>query len=70
MALPPTRYGLPFNITRASHLELHVANLDRSLRFCSWHVEASPFAGVGVTGSAPPDGPHVREEFLSGGGSA
>ena len=33
MALPPTRYGLPFNITRASHLELHVADLDRSLRF-------------------------------------
>ena len=33
MALPATRYGLPFNITRASHLELHVADLERSLRF-------------------------------------
>ena len=33
MALPSTRYGLPFNITRASHLELLVADLDRSVRF-------------------------------------
>ena len=33
MTLPTTRYGLPFNITRASHLELRVADLDRSLRF-------------------------------------
>ena len=33
MALPSTRYGLPFNITRASHLELCVADLERSLRF-------------------------------------
>ena len=33
MALPLTRYGLPFNITRASHLELRVADLERSLRF-------------------------------------
>jgi catechol 2,3-dioxygenase len=33
VALPLTRYGLPFNITRASHLELHVTDLERSLRF-------------------------------------
>ena len=32
-ALPQTRYPPPFNITRASHLELLVADLDRSLRF-------------------------------------
>jgi catechol 2,3-dioxygenase len=32
-ALPETRYAPPFNITRASHLELRVADLDRSLRF-------------------------------------
>jgi len=32
-ALPETRYAPPFNITRASHLELRVADLDASLRF-------------------------------------
>jgi len=33
VALPVTAYGLPFNITRASHVELLVADLERSLRF-------------------------------------
>jgi len=33
MALPETDYGLPFNITRASHVELLVTDLERSLRF-------------------------------------
>ena len=33
MALPDTTYELPFNITRASHVELLVADLERSLRF-------------------------------------
>jgi catechol 2,3-dioxygenase len=33
MTLPATAHGLPFNITRASHLELLVADLERSLRF-------------------------------------
>ena len=33
MALPDTAYELPFNITRASHVELLVADLERSLRF-------------------------------------
>ena len=33
MTLPATRYDLPFNITRASHVTLSVADLDRSLRF-------------------------------------
>jgi catechol 2,3-dioxygenase len=33
MSLPETEYGLPFNVTRASHLELGVAELERSLRF-------------------------------------
>jgi catechol 2,3-dioxygenase len=31
--LPTTRHDLPFNVTRASHVELLVADLDRSLRF-------------------------------------
>jgi 3,4-dihydroxyphenylacetate 2,3-dioxygenase len=33
MSLPATRYDLPFNITRASHATLFVADVDRSLRF-------------------------------------
>jgi catechol 2,3-dioxygenase len=33
MSLPATRYGLPFNITRASHVELRVADVARSLPF-------------------------------------
>ena len=36
----------------------------------SWHVEASPFVGVEVTGTAAADGPLVLEEFLAGGDSA
>jgi catechol 2,3-dioxygenase len=126
VALPLTRHGLPSNITRASHVELHVADLERSLRFyteviglavtlredgVAWlrgmeeschhslvlrtttqapacpylgfrvfsdeeldrlaeHLGAAgltPFVGVEVTGSAAADGPHVLEEFLSGG---
>jgi catechol 2,3-dioxygenase len=31
--LPPTEFGRPFNITRASHVELLVTDLDRSLAF-------------------------------------
>ena len=33
MDLPATAYGLPFAVTRASHAELLVADLERSLRF-------------------------------------
>jgi hypothetical protein len=33
MALPETTYELPFNVTRASHVELLVADLERSLHF-------------------------------------
>jgi catechol 2,3-dioxygenase len=33
MTLPETARGLPFDITRASHVELLVADLERSLRF-------------------------------------
>jgi catechol 2,3-dioxygenase len=33
MALPETTYELPFDVTRASHVELLVADLERSLRF-------------------------------------
>jgi catechol 2,3-dioxygenase len=33
MALPETTYELPFTVTRASHVELLVADLERSLHF-------------------------------------
>lgn len=33
MTLPQTSYGLGFNVTRASHLELTVSDVERSLRF-------------------------------------
>jgi catechol 2,3-dioxygenase len=33
VTVPATSYDLPFNITRASHVELLVADLERSLRF-------------------------------------